>query len=110
MRYCVLILLFFISLPLLPLSAQNEPTVQATVRDKGVLIRHIDIEGFVLGDKNQFVKLFKPYRNKYLTSADMDAVLQKIQIIYEREGYQQLVSITYHVDRHRLVFTALMTS
>ena len=64
----------------------------------------------MLGDKDQFIKLFKPYRNKYLTSADMDAILQKIQVMYERDGYQQLVSISYQVIKHRLVFTALMTS
>jgi hemolysin activation/secretion protein len=74
------------------------------------LIKSIDMEGFVLQDKDQFVKLFKPYRNKYLTTADMDGILQQIQVIYEKEGYQQLVTITYHVDKHRLLFTALMTS
>ena len=67
-------------------------------------------EGFVLGDKDRFVNLFKPYRNKYLKTADMDDILQKIRIIYEREGYQQLVSITYKVVKHKLIFTALMTS
>ncbi len=30
---------------------------------------------------------------------------KEIKVIYEREGYQQLVSITYQVDKHRLVFT-----
>ena len=107
MRYCVLILLLFIALPVF---AQNAAAQQAVSQDKGTLIRNIVMEGFVLGDKDRFVKLFKPYRNKYLTKADMDAILLHVQIIYEREGYQQLVSITYQVIKHRLVFTALMTS
>jgi hypothetical protein len=108
MRYCILIILLFIPLPV---SADNVTVAPETaIQDKGTLVRNIAIEGFVLGDKDRFVKMFKPYRNKYLTTADMDAILQKIQDIYEREGYQQLVTITYHVDKHRLLFTVLMTS
>ena len=107
MRYCVFVLLLFISWPVL---AQNIPALQVISQDKGVLVRSIVIEGFVLEDKGQFVKLFKPYRNKYLTTADMDGILQKIQVIYEKEGYQQLVSITYQVTKHRLVYTASMIS
>ena len=107
MRYGVLILLLFISLPS---SAQNIPAGQVVVKDKGVLVRDIKMEGFVLGDKDQFVKIFKPYRNKYLTGTDINAVLQKIQAIYEQEGYAQLVSISYQVTKHRLVFTVLMIS
>jgi len=96
----------------MPLSvfAQGLPAEQETIQDKGVLVRSIDIDGFVLGDKGQFIKLFKPYRNKYLTGADMDAILLQIQIIYEREGYKVLVSISYKVTKHHLEFTVLMTS
>ena len=108
MRYLILTALLFISLPAL---AQNVNVALATTQPAKTLIRSITMEGFVLGDKGRFVKLFKPYRNKYLSTADMDEILQKIQIIYEREGYKQLVSITYQVvDKHRLVFTALMIS
>jgi len=107
MRYCVLILLFFISLPI---TAREVAASQAVSKPQGTLIRDIVIEGFVLGDKNQFVKLFKPYRNKHLTTADMDEILQKIQVIYEREGYLELVTISYQVTKHRLVYTALMTT
>jgi len=107
MRYLALILLLLMPLPL---SAQNAADPQASVPDTGTLIRSITMEGFELEDKNQFVKLFKHYRNKYLTKDDMDGILQKVQDIYEKEGYQQLVSISYQVIKHRLVFTALMTS
>lgn len=107
MRHGVLIFLLCVSLPL---SAQDASAAQADAQQNGVLIRNIAIEGFVLQDKEQFTKLFKPYRNKHLTTADMDAILKQIQVIYEREGYQQLVSITYQVAKHRLVYTALMTS
>jgi hemolysin activation/secretion protein len=107
MRYYVLVLLLLIPFCA---SAQNVAPLPTAASVQRTLVRNIEIEGFVLGDKNQFLKIFKPYRNKYLTTADMDAILQEIQIIYERDGYQQLVSITYHVDKHRLVFTVLMTS
>ena len=107
MRYLVLILILLMSLPF---CVQNVNADQSSVQKNGTLIRSIDIEGFVLGDKNQFLRLFKPYRNKYLTAADMDVILSQVQIIYEREGYQQLVSISYQVNKHRLVFTVLMTS
>ena len=100
----------FLLLVSLPLSAGRAAATQAYPQQNGVLIRSISIEGFVLQDKEQFTKLFKPYRNKHMTTADMDAILKEIQVIYEREGYQQLVSITYQVQKHRLVFTALMTS
>jgi len=103
----VLIILLFVSLPL---SARNALASQAGVGQQGTLIRSIVIEGFVLQDKDQFTRLFKPYRDKYLTTADTDGILKQIQVIYEREGYQQLVTITYHINKHRLVYTALMTS
>ncbi len=114
MRYGALILLLFISLPAL---AQNVPAPalkvpkpdthsysQAAVQDKVALIRNIGIEGFVLQSKNQFVKLFKPYRNKHLSAVDIDAILQQLQEIYEQAGYQGLVSIEYHVKRNYLTF------
>jgi len=107
MRYCILVALLFISFPAL---AQNDIARQSMLQDKGVLIRNIAMEGFMLENKHQFVKLFKPYRNKYLTEADMEEILKEVQVIYEREGYQQLVSITYHVIKHRLVFTVSMIS
>ncbi len=107
MRYCVLFALLFVTLPVL---AQNATAQQAESREKGTLIKSIVMEGFMLEDKGQFVKLFKAYRNKYLTKTDMDEILQKVQDIYEKEGYQELVSITYQVVKNRLVFAASMIS
>jgi hypothetical protein len=88
--------------------AQNADNSTAKAGDP--FIHDVTIEGFVLGDKGQFRKMFRPYRNKNLTKDDMDALLQKIQNIYEREGYLQLVTITYQVKKHRLVYTVSMTS
>ncbi len=102
MRYCILILLLFIPLPA---SAQNVPATQAVPQAQKTLIQKILIEGFVLEDKNQFVKLFKPYRSKHLSAADIDTILQKIQEIYGQAGYQGLVSIEYHVKRKSLTFS-----
>jgi len=102
MRYCVLILLFFISSPIL---AQNVETSQVSIPNKGVLVNNIVIEGFVLQDKNQFVKLFKPYRNKHISSVDIDTILQQLQEMYEQAGYQGLVSMEYRIIKKRLVFT-----
>jgi hemolysin activation/secretion protein len=102
MRYCILILLLFI---FLPASAQNVAASQSTSKAQGPLISSIKMEGFVLGDKNQFVELFKPYRNKHLSTADIDTILQQLQEIYEQAGYQELVSIVYRVKRKSLVFT-----
>jgi len=107
MRYGLLIVLLLIALPVW---AQNNPSPQAAVQEKAVLVNDITIEGFVLGDKERFMKIFKPYRHKHLTRADMDAMLSQVQIIYESEGYQQLVSIGYKVIKHRLVFSVSMTS
>jgi len=107
MRYGILVLLLLLSLPLI---AFNVSAQQVVSQDTVVLIKNIEMAGFVLGDKSQFVKIFKPYRNKYLTRADMDEILKKVQIIYEEQGYKELVSITYQVNKHRLEFTVLMTS
>ena len=107
MRYGALVLFLFISLPA---SVRDASASQAVSQLKGTLVRNIVIEGFVLQDKDQFTKLFKPYRNKHLTDADMDGILSQIQVIYEREGYKQLVSITYKMDKHRLVYTVSMIS
>jgi len=100
MRYA-LMLLFFISMPAVVQNAAAQETIPATAV---VLIKNISIEGFLLQDKEQFVKLFKPYRNKYLSTADMDEILQKVQKIYEQEGYQSLVSIDYRVKKQWLTF------
>ena len=107
MRYGVLALLLFISFPV---SVRNASASQAVSQVQGNLVRNIVIEGFVLQDKEQFIKLFKPFRNKHLTDVDMDGILSQIQVIYEREGYKQLVSITYKVVKHRLVYTVSMIS
>jgi len=105
MRCGFLALFLLFSLPLLAGNLQAQQTV---VDDKPVLVRSIDIQGFVLGDKGRFIKLFRPFRGKHLTTADMDGILSQVQLIYEREGYQELVSISYQVTKHRLVFTVLM--
>ena len=102
MRYCLLLVLLFIALPV---SAQNVPAPQAASKLQGPLISDIKMEGFVLQDRNQFVKLFKPYRNKHLSAADIDTILQQLQEIYEQAGYQGLVSIEYRVKRKTLTFT-----
>ena len=102
MRYCFLILLLFI---FLPVSAQNAPASQVSQQAQKTLIKKIEIQGFVLGDKNQFVQLFKPYRNKHLSAADIDTILQNLREIYEQAGYQRLVSIEYQVKKSCLTFT-----
>jgi hemolysin activation/secretion protein len=102
MRYCLLLLLLFISLPM---SAQNVAAQQTASQAQTTLIQKITIEGFVLQDKNQFVNLFKPYRNKHLSTADIDEILQQLQEIYEQAGYQGLVSIDYHIRGRSLTFT-----
>ena len=86
-------------------ATQNVTAPQAASKLQGPLISSIKIEGFVLGDKNQFVKLFKPYRNKHLSPADIDTILQQLQEIYEQEGYQGLVSIEYRIKGKFLTFT-----
>lgn len=107
MRYCIL---FFLLLMPISAWAQSATDPQASVDEKAELINNITIEGFVLGDKDQFIKLFKPYRQKHLTKTDMDGILQEIQHIYEEQGYLELVSISYQVVKHRLIYTVLMTS
>jgi len=102
MRYYILILLLFMPLSA---SAQNVAAGQASLQVQGILIRNITMEGFVLDDKNQFVKLFKPYRNKHLLAKDIDAILQQLQEIYEQAGYQGLVSIEHQIKRNNLIFT-----
>jgi hemolysin activation/secretion protein len=102
MRYCILILLLFIALPV---SAQNVFASQASQQAQKTLIKNIAIQGFVLGDKDQFVQLFKSYRNKHLSAADMDIILQTLREIYEEAGYQGLVSIGYQVKRNCLTFS-----
>ena len=86
-------------------SAQSTASAQSVSKAQSILISSIKMEGFVLQNKNQFVELFKPYRNKHLSSADIDTILQQLQEIYEQAGYQGLVSIVYRVKRKSLVFT-----
>ena len=101
MRYFILFLSLFISGSAL---AQNIPAPQVVSQEQKVLIQKIQIEGFIPQDKDQFAKLFKPYRNQHLSSSDMQAILGQIQEIYEQAGYQGLVSIEYHVHKRQLVY------
>src|SRR5258708_4638104 len=102
MRYYILLLLFFIPLPA---SAQDTNAPQALAQGQRILIQKIEIEGFVLPDRNQFVKLFKPHRNKHLSAIDIDTILQQVGGLYEQAGYQGLVSIKYHIIKRNLIFT-----
>ena len=102
MRYVVLIVLLFISLPAL---AQNSAAPQAVSQEQKTLVQKIVMEGFVLKNKGQFVKLFKPCRNKYLTAADIDTLLQNLEEIYEQAGYQGLISIEHVIKKKVLTFT-----
>jgi len=100
MRYLALMIFLFISLPA---SAQQASSAQAE-RIAPAFISNIKIAGFVLDDKNQFIKLFKPHRNKYLSGADIDTLLQQLQEIYELAGFQGLVSIGYQIKKRTLTF------
>lgn len=123
MRYCLLILLFCFSSSVFAVTppASQQAGGQEALREQREsqrklreriekplpqLVRNIVIEGFVLEeDRSQFAKLFKPYRNKHLSAADIDTLLQQLQKIYEEAGYQGLISIEHHVKRKSLIFT-----
>ena len=107
MFHWIFIALLFMSFPV---SAQNVAPTQASPQVERTLIRSITLEGFQLENKDQFVTLFKLYRNKHLSKADMDMILQKVREIYEQEGFGQLVFVTYSVNKRRLIFTASLTS
>jgi Skp family chaperone for outer membrane proteins len=107
MFYWTFILLLLLSCGV---SAQNVASSTAVVQADRILIHSITMDGFMLQDKNQFTKLFKPHINKYLSKTDMDMILQKVQDIYDQGGFQQLVSITYSVKKHHLTFMVAMTS
>ena len=102
MRCFFLISLFLISLPA---GVGNAAASQDLVQTQAPLVRKIEIKGFVLQDKGQFVKLFKPYRNKLLSADEINAMLQELAEIYEQAGYQGLVSIRYEVKNKVLTFT-----
>ena len=89
-------------------SAQNAAAHQAASQAQDPLVRNILMQGFVLDDKSQFAKLFKPYRNKRLSEADISAILAQLQEIYEQAGYQGLVSIEYTIKNGRLTFTVAL--
>ena len=97
-----LVLLFLVSAPILSgrsFAADHDQQAQ------GQFVKSITIQGFVLDDKDQFVRIFKPYRNKYLTAVDIDTILQELQERYEQAGYQGLISIEYQIQRKRLTFS-----
>ena len=100
MRRYVLVLLLLMSLP-----ASLQEAAAGQMVSSAPLIKTITIKGFVLGDKSQFFKLFRPYRNKHLSSADIEALLGQIQGIYEHAGYQGLVLIGHQIQKRSLTFT-----
>ena len=92
----------------LPAMAQNSPLPPTVAQDSVRLIRTIAIQGFVLQDKKQFADLFKPHRNKHLSAVDIDAILQRLQEMYEQAGYQGLVSIEHHENKRVLTFVVTL--
>jgi len=103
MRYIMMMVLLVMSMPAL---AQSLPVAQTV--SKGFSARNITIEGFVLGDKAQFVNLFKPYKNKYLSLSDIDTLQGQIEKIYEHAGYGGMVAIKNHFSKKSLTFTVAL--
>ena len=102
MCYCIIAMLLILSLPFSSIKVMAQ---QTAVVAGNPLVSNIRIEGFVLENKGQFVKLFRPYRNKHLAAADIDAIIQELQEIYEQAGYQGLISIEHHIVKRTLIFT-----
>ncbi|MDE2222546.1 MAG: hypothetical protein KGK03_05685 [Candidatus Omnitrophica bacterium] len=103
MRFILLSFLLFTAVPVL--AQETMPAQAAAAPSQRVLIRSISIQGFVLDDRAQFTRLFRPYRNKRLSTGDVDAVLQQLSKIYEEAGYHGLVGIKYHISKRNLIFT-----
>ena len=86
MRYSVLILLFLYLFPFLAQNVRTACYTRSCLRIKGVLIRDIEMEGFVLGDKEPICQIFKPYRNKYLTKLIWTRSFKRSKLFMKEKG------------------------
>ena len=78
--------------------------------DGRVLVRKIMITGFVPKDRKPFESAFKPYLNKRLFPSDIDALIAEVKYLYAQEGYQELVQISYTLNRHILKISVSFVS
>lgn len=101
-------IIFF--LVFMPLQSFAQTSLVSNTMTQGIdtLVRNVQIDGFVLQDKAQFVKLFKPYRNKRLSQKEIDIIQQSLEEIYELAGYQGLVSIDHRFKKNSLIFTVTL--
>ncbi len=77
-------------------------------QDGHVLVRQITVDGFLLKEKSKFAKMFKKYRNKKLSTDEVNRVVDQVRSLYVEAGYENLVLLTYQIIKGQLhIFIAL---
>ena len=76
---------------------------QTPSAEKPVLVRKIIVAGLVPQNKAKLEQIIKPYRNKRLSTQDIDRLVQSIKEYYLEAGYDGLVDMDYTVRRNQLL-------
>lgn len=75
-----------------------------------VFIKNIVLSGFVVSDKRSLEKIIKANQNKRLTPEQIQQLIDDIKTVYLEAGFADLVNITYHIEKNKLLITILMSS
>lgn len=76
----------------------------AALPDPGetVLVKKVDITGFLLHDKAAIKSIERKWRNIHLSRDDINQIVDEVMSLYIQEGYEKLVYITPQYKRRVL--------
>ena len=73
-----------------------------------VLVKRVILTGFVLTDKKIFEQIIKENKNKRLSQEQIQTIVDNVRTIYLANGYTDLVTVSYKLDKNRLVINILL--
>ncbi|MBI5145194.1 MAG: hypothetical protein HZA27_03300 [Candidatus Omnitrophica bacterium] len=72
-------------------------------RGEKVFIKKITFSGATLISEDKIKEILLPFKNRWLTQAEIQAILDLIATRYKEEGYaERIASISYQINKNRL--------
>ena len=84
-------------------SAAKDLSQQLAKDNNRILIRSIEIKGFVLNDRKPLDQIIKSRRNKRLSQEQIQKIIEEIKTVYLEAGYGSLVNITDTIKKNKLI-------
>ena len=76
--------------------------------DQPVMVHAIIVSGLVPQNKSGLDTVLKSYRNKRLSSQDIDGLIRAVKKFYLEAGYDGLVNMDYTLRKNRLAIRVFL--